>query len=100
VYMCDSLMDCKDIFLSHFMKDFIDLQNDRIINVRMALADAIVSYSKRNQNGNILYEISELKAMLRHMKRDVRDVSEILIDINLGDEAPDAKESDETSATQ
>lgn len=61
----------------------------------MALADAIVRYSKRNQNDNILYEVNELKSILRQLKRDVRDVSEILIDINLGDEAPEAKEVEE-----
>jgi len=57
VCMCDSLMDSKDIFIAFFLKEFVELQNDRVVNVRMALSETIASYCKRNHNGGIVYEL-------------------------------------------
>ena len=55
-----------------------DLQRDRIINVRMALAEALNNHFKSNPNGGLVQELRELRLMTRHLKLDSRDVSEIL----------------------
>lgn len=59
----------------------------------MALCEALDNYNKKFQSGkfnkdnviavNVLQEVRSLRLMVRHLKRDVRDVSEILEGITL-----------------
>lgn len=46
--MCQSLMECPEIFEKYFLAEFSDMQRDRIINVRMALGDVLSAHWKSN----------------------------------------------------
>lgn len=71
-------MESKDIFETYFLKDFTELQRDRIINVRMALCDTLAHYWRKHPDGGIILQLKPLKLMTKHLKRDVRDVSDLL----------------------
>ncbi len=49
--MCESLMGCESIFIKYFLNDFSELQRDRIINVRMTLAESIANHCKSRIDG-------------------------------------------------
>jgi len=69
-------MECPEIFENYFLKEFSDMQRDRIINVRMALCDTLSAYWKKSENGGIIKANKTLRLMVKHLKRDVPDVSD------------------------
>lgn len=79
--MAQSLMLCKDLFLTHFLKEFCDLQRDRIVNVRMVLCEVLLSHYKSHTNGGLVQEIKELRLMVKTLKLDQVDVSSLLEEV-------------------
>lgn len=79
--MCESLMESNhELFTQYFIKDFCELANDKVVNVRMAVAEAIQKSFKKNQEfikGN-----DKLKEVVSILKEDkCRDVKEIMNDV-------------------
>lgn len=71
-------MECQEIFETYFIKEFSHMQRDRIINVRMALCDTLSAYWKSHPDGGIIKQNKILRLMVKHLKRDVPDVSDLL----------------------
>ena len=68
----------KPIFLTNFLEDFISLQNDRVVNVRMQLSDSLAAHFKKHQDQSLFLEVPSLKELIKKLKLDTRDVREPL----------------------
>ena len=54
-------MECKEIFLNYFLKEFSDMQRDRIINVRMAVCEALSGNFAKFQKTSLVNENKALR---------------------------------------
>jgi len=79
--MCETLLLSKDLFTAHFLHPFCDLQRDRIINVRIALCETLAQHFKSQTGGGLVQEVKELRQMVKHLKLDVKNVSDMLEDV-------------------
>lgn len=71
------------MFQRYLLKDFCDLQRDRIINVRMVLSETLANHFLTHENGGLVQEIRELRVMIKHLKLDTRDVSDIIAEVTV-----------------
>ena len=91
--MCQSVMDSPYLFTQYLLKDFAELEKDRIINVRMALCETLVAHWKAHQpDGGLVSSEKQLRLIVKRLKSDTKDVSDILLPIyiqGLDDELDD-----------
>lgn len=94
--MCGALMECPDdIFAIYFLKDFQELLKDKVINVRMTLSEAIHEHWKKHPDGGLLNKLTVLRGMVRKLKEDKKDVSEILEEVTVQTEEESDKKKNE-----
>jgi hypothetical protein len=68
-------MQSEDIFIEYFLKSFSDLSRDKIVNVRLTLAEVISDHYKTCNGGGIFSYNKEIQTIIRHLQLDNRDVS-------------------------
>ena len=85
ICMCLSLMNepaCKDLFVRYFLSELLELQTDRVINVRMQLSESLAAHHKMGHS--LINEIQSLREMVSNLMNDSsRDVREPLMGIVL-----------------
>lgn len=83
LYQCSSLLhpSSEHLFLGHFLGDFISLANDKVVNVRMSLAEVLSQHSKHAKHGGDKSLITRCKglaelvgALQGDKSRDVREL--------------------------
>ena len=75
VQMCQTLMQSEDLFKKHFLGAFQSLSDDKIINVRIAIAQCLAVQIGRNAGITKQDYFRELEAKMRNDPReDVRNV--------------------------
>ena len=83
ICMCLSLMNepaCKDLFVRYFLSELLELQTDRVINVRMQLSESLAAHHKMGHS--LINEIQSLREMVSNLMNDSsRDVREPLMGI-------------------
>jgi serine/threonine-protein phosphatase 4 regulatory subunit 1 len=87
VVMCQGkLMQQKELFERHFKQDFLSLANDKVPNVRIALAAALKHHFIKEIEGAFV-EDREINDMVRLLKQDsCEDVSSLLRDVQTLDQ--------------
>lgn len=89
ICMCASLMNepaCKDLFVKYFLCELLELQTDRVINVRMQLSESLATHHKKDPAHSLINEIQSLREMVNHLLNDSsRDVREPLMGIVLSE---------------
>ena len=73
-------MKDEKLFKIHFLSHMNDLSRDRIINVRLTLAYVLAQYYRSEGPLTMDKEVMEI---VKHLKYDVKDVSEILGEIDV-----------------
>lgn len=92
----------REIFENHLLSEFIALQRDKTVNVRIVLAEVLADHfklftskeddvssgtTKNNKYnyapGGLVQEIKELRMMVKYLKMDVRIVSDTLEDVHV-----------------
>eukprot|EP00347_Sterkiella_histriomuscorum_P006427 403352815 len=83
--MCGAMMHEKtqDIFKKYLMNEYCQLQRDRIINVRMHLSESLFTHYTTNPNGGLVQSERSIRIMIKHLKLDSFDVSEILEEVEV-----------------
>ena len=100
--MCGSVMLERQIFENYLLTEFCAMQRDKTVNVRIVLADVLADHFKlfstteddassgttKNQKynyprGGLVQDIKELRMMVKHLKMDVRIVSDTLEDVHV-----------------
>jgi len=85
IAMCEKIMKDADIFINHFLVYFAPLTQDKVVNVRIAVAKALENAFKKDRPICQRVEILQLIAKLRNdNSKDVKNIIEgIIRDHNL-----------------
>lgn len=85
--------DSQALFTEHLQAAMCELQRDRIVNVRLALAEVLCQHYCTNPNGGLVQSERALRLMVKHLKLDSSYVSEQLLEVEVsmleGDDAFD-----------
>ena len=80
-------MNNDELFTQHFMSAFCELSRDRVINVRITLSEVILNHYKTNNKNCGLFYHHQVQEVVKHLQLDIRDISEIVADINIEEES-------------
>ena len=86
LYQCLSLLhpSSEPLFLAHFLGDFISLANDKVVNVRMSLAEVLSLHVKKHGGGSLFGRCRGLAELVGAMQGDKsRDVREMVAGIEV-----------------
>jgi len=85
IAMCEKIMKDADLFINHFLVNFAPLAEDKVANVRIAVAKALEKAFKKDRPIRHRTEILQLIAKLRtDTSKDVKNIVEgIITDHNL-----------------
>lgn len=102
IAMCEKIMKDADLFINHFLVDFAPLAQDKVANVRIAVAKALEKAFKKDRPVRHREEILQLIARLRNdTSKDVKNIIEgIIADHNLSLENFSQKINQESNSTE
>ena len=81
----------REIFENFLLGELVSLKNDRVINVRMFLSEALANHHKKYKDKSLIKELKSLKRLVKELLNDKnRDVREPLLimsdeDLNIED---------------